>query len=76
MEILMEYEIEQISRQIQRLEDSHSNDVGVSEMRHREIMDYMLTLKMESDKRHDTVKILLYINLAWLGLSLFFLKVY
>jgi hypothetical protein len=62
----MEYEIEQISRQIQKLEDNRNFDTGVSEMRHREIMDYMLTLEMESEKRHDTIKIILYINLGWL----------
>ena len=64
----MEYEIEQISRQIQRLEDSHSYDVGVSETRHREVMDYLLTLKMESDKRHDSIKTVLYIVLFGLVL--------
>ena len=60
----MEYEIQQISRQIQRLEDSNSYDVGVSETRHREIMDYLLTLKMESDKRHSAIKTDLYVVLV------------
>ena len=70
----MEYEIQQISRQIQRLEDSHSYDVGVSETRHREIMDYLLTLKMEGDKRHSAIKTELYVVLIALfiiGLKLF-----
>ena len=57
----MEDEVEQIGRQIKRLEDTQLDNIGISETRHRELMDYMLTLKMESDKRHESIKYLLYI---------------
>ena len=59
----MEDKIEQIGRQIKRLEDTQLDNIGISETRHRELMDYMLTLKMESDTRHESIKYLLYIIL-------------
>ncbi len=70
----MEYEIEQISRQIQSLEDERSSDVGVNENRHREIMDYLLTIKIESDHRHDSIKNLIYIILVMLVFLAFKIK--
>ena len=69
----MQHEIDQISRQIQRLENTQMENIGISETRHRELMDYMLTLKMESDKRHESVKHLLYIiliSLIYIGFKL------
>ena len=70
----MEYEIEQISRQIQSLEDKQSSNEGVSENRHREIMDYLLTIKMEGDNRHSSIKNLIYIILVMLVFLAFKIK--
>ena len=67
----MEDEIEQIGRQIKRLEDTQLDNIGINETRHRELMDYMLTLKMESDKRHESIKYLLYIIIMALVFMVF-----
>lgn len=70
----MEYEIKQISRQIQSLNETHNNEIGITETRHREIMDFLLTLKMETDNKHDAIKHLLYIILLALVFIAFKLK--
>lgn len=70
----MEYEIKQISRQIQSLNEIHNNEIGITETRHREIMDFLLTLKMETDAKHDSIKHLLYIILVALVFIAFKLK--
>jgi hypothetical protein len=53
-----------ISRQIDSLRDSASYDSGVNETRHRELMDYLMTAKMESESRDSSIKYTLYVILA------------
>lgn len=52
-----------ISRQIDSLRDSASYDSGVNETRHRELMDYLMTIKIESENRDSSIKHILYVIL-------------
>ncbi len=53
-----------ISRQIDSLRESASYDSGVNETRYRELMDYLMTIKMESENRDSSIKHILYVILA------------
>jgi hypothetical protein len=55
-----------ISRQIDSLRESASYDSGVNETRYRELMDYLMTIKMESENRDSSIKHILYVFLALL----------
>jgi hypothetical protein len=54
----------EICRQIDSLRDSANYDSGVNETRHRELMDYLMTIKMESESRDSSIKHILYVILA------------
>ena len=56
----IEYDIKQIIGDIKYLKSIQSYDVDLSYTRHNELVDLMLTLKILSEKRHETILYCMY----------------
>lgn len=67
----LQHDAVQISRQLDSMRESASYAVGVAETQHREVMDYLLTMKMESERRDSFLRRLLFVNLLVMCLLAF-----
>lgn len=56
----MSDQISMISRQIESAKEFSSYEAGLSESRYRELLDYLMTMKLLSEQRHSSVKGVLY----------------